>query len=226
MRLLDLFCGAGGAAVGYHRAGFDEIVGVDIVPQPRYPFKFVQGNALEYVVEHGQEFDMTVAGPPCQGYSISQYIHGNGHEHPKLIEPLRGLLLQTGKPYVIENVPGAPLINPVLLCGLMFGLKVFRHRLFECSPWILSPMHLSHRELRIGVGGYCCVAGHGDSGNGLIDKCHRTKAAWEIAMDIDWMTKYELTQAIPPAYTEWIGRQMLPAIGARIVAAEAEAGGE
>lgn len=212
MRLLDLFCKAGGSSRGYQRAGF-YVVGVDHKPQPRYAGdEFVQADALEYLAERGHEFDLIAASPPCQGYSVAQHIHSNGHEYPKLIEPLRALLLEIDKPYVIENVPGAPLINHVLLCGLMFNLKVFRHRLFECSPWILSPMHLSHRELRIGVDGYCCVAGHGDSGNGFIDKYHRTKAAWEIAMDIDWMTKHELTQAIPPAYTEYMGRLMIAAI--------------
>ena len=213
MKLLDLFCGAGGTAVGFNRAGFDRIVGIDIAPQPHYPFEFVRGNALEYLVKYGCEFDLIAAAPPCQYYSIAQYIHGNGDEYPKLIEPLRALLLEIGKPYVIENVPGAPLVNPVMLCGLMFGLKVFRHRLFECSPWVFSPGHLKHpkgsvtnsfRGYSSFVNGatHISVAGH---------NFNREDGA--RAMDIDWhMTRAELSQAIPPAYTEYIGRQMLPVL--------------
>ena len=141
MRLLDLFCGAGGAAVGYHRAGFDDITGVDIKPMPRYPFEFVQGDALEYVIEHGAEFDVIHASPPCQAYSVETPIKYK-HTHPDLIEPTRKALEKVGKPYIIENVSGArsKLYRSVMLCGTMFGLNIWRHRYFETWPlFLMSP---------------------------------------------------------------------------------------
>ena len=128
-KLFDCFSGAGGKAMGYHRAGF-EVVGVDIAMQKNYPFEFHQADALEYLQEHGHEFDAIHASPPCQAYSVT-YSLPNVGEYPELIEPIRELLISSGKPYVIENVPGAPLINPVELCGSMFGLNVIRHRRFE-----------------------------------------------------------------------------------------------
>lgn len=125
--------------MGYHRAGFD-VVGVDIAPQPRYPFEFHQGDALEYVAAHGHEFDAIHASPPCQGYSATRFIRGNAHSD--LVGPTREALQASGKPYVIENVAGAPLLNPVTLVGSMFGLRTMRPRLFECSfdvPFVLAP---------------------------------------------------------------------------------------
>lgn len=205
--LLDLFCGAGGAGMGYHLAGF-EVIGVDIKHQPRYPFAFIQADALEFLASAKlQGFDLIHASPPCQAYSVANNIHQR--EHPRLIEPLRALLVAAGKPYVIENVIGAPLLNPVMLCGMMFGLKVFRHRLFETDPAILVMPHARHGREQIGVNGFCCVAGHGDSGRGRIAADHRHIARWKVAMGIDWMTRDELAQAIPPAYTQWIGEQLL-----------------
>jgi DNA (cytosine-5)-methyltransferase 1 len=138
MKLLDLFCGAGGAAMGYYRAGFEDITGVDNKPQPNYPFEFILGDALEYVIDHGAEFDVIHASPPCQAYSITKSLPWVD-DYPELIEPLRNLLKETDKPYVIENVLGAPLINPLELCGSMFGLPLIRHRLFECNPPIWFP---------------------------------------------------------------------------------------
>jgi DNA (cytosine-5)-methyltransferase 1 len=140
MRLLDLFCGAGGAAMGYYRAGYTEIVGVDIHPQKRYPFTFVQGDALEYLAAHGHEFDLIHASPPCQAYSRARMLQGN--DHPDLVGPTRELLIASGKPYIIENVVGAPLINPIRLTGTMFGLLTVRPRLFESNlpiPMLLEP---------------------------------------------------------------------------------------
>lgn len=204
MRLLDLFCGAGGAAVGYHRAGFDEIVGVDTAFQKRYPFEFVQGDALEYVAEYGHEFDLIHASPPCQAFTT---INVWKRDYPDLIAETRELLAAAGRPYAIENVPGAPLINPVVLCGAMFDLKVYRHRHFEVSPWLLMPPHIPHRDNTPGAGrglsdkGFISIAGHMNN----VEYC-------KIAMDIDWMVGSELSQAIPPAYTQYIGRQILPAI--------------
>ena len=140
MRLLDLFCGAGGAAMGYHLAGFSEIVGVDIEDQKHYPFSFVQDDALEFAAVHAHEFDVIHASPPCQGYSRCQFLpQDNSNTYPRMIDDVRALLRSSGKPHIIENVPGAPLENPLTLEGRMFGLKVLRKRLFECSPWILGP---------------------------------------------------------------------------------------
>ena len=206
-RLLDLFCGAGGAAVGYERAGF-EVVGVDIRPQPRYPFAFVEGDALAFVAAHGAEFDVIHASPPCQGYSVCASLPQCRKDYPMLIEETRRLLQASGRPFVIENVVGAPLVSPVRLCGTMFGLTLFRHRLFESNVFLEAPDHEAHTA-RIGFGGFCCVAGHGDAGKNVrVAADHRTKASWARAMEIDWMHKPELAQAIPPAYTEFLGGQV------------------
>jgi DNA (cytosine-5)-methyltransferase 1 len=137
-RLLDLFCGAGGAGMGYFRAGF-EVVGVDINLQKRYPFEFHQADALEYLQDHWQEFDAFHASPVCKQFTKLRFIHKR--EYPDFITPIRPLLVATGKPWVIENVPGAPLINPIILCGTMFPeLRVYRHRAFETNPpYIFRP---------------------------------------------------------------------------------------
>ena len=210
-KLLDLFCGAGGAAMGYHRAGF-EVVGVDHKPQPNFPFEFHQADALEYIAEHGHKFDMIHASPPCQIYSVTSSLSTG--DHPALIKPVRAALQAVGRPYVIENVPGAPLKNPLMLCGTMFGLQVIRHRLFETSPIIWWPptqcQHIG-RASSAGRGGkngylpgtlknfaYITVCGN----DYIADDGRR-------AMGIDWMTKRELSQAIPPAYTKWIGEWMI-----------------
>ena len=209
-RLLDLFCGAGGAAMGYHRAGF-EVLGVDIKPQPRYPFEFVQGDALEYCAAHGHEFDAIHASPPCQAYSAARTIRGRT-DHPDLVEPTRLALVATGKPYVIENVPGAPLVEPiVVLYGTMFDLRTMRQRLFEYRgfemPFVLAPSKPA-RSAKMGriakPGEWITIAGKGGA--------RGTKHQWERAMGIDWMGVEELAQAIPPAYTEYIGRQLLQAL--------------
>jgi DNA (cytosine-5)-methyltransferase 1 len=137
-RVLDLFCGAGGASMGYHRAGF-EVVGVDLVPQPHYPFVFVQADALTYPLDG---FEVVVASPPCPGYSRATAFHrGARAKHPLLIEPIRERFKAQGVPYVIENVEGAPLLHPILLCGTMFGLRSIRHRLFESNVPLLQPHH-------------------------------------------------------------------------------------
>lgn len=208
--LLDTFCKAGGAGYGYHLAGF-EVVGVDIEPQPRYPFEFHQADALEFIAAHGHEFDVIHASPPCQAYSVTAALStGN---HPDLIEPTRTALLATGKPYVIENVPGSPLVNPVMLCGTMFpGLRVIRHRLFETSPVIWwPPMSCNHNTGGIpkaghgaSIYGFCSVAGNGGKKN-----------LWTNAMQIEWMTLSELSQAIPPAYTKWLGERLLEKLSLR-----------
>ena len=211
--------------MGYHRAGFD-VTGVDIAPQPRFPFAFVQADALDYVRDHGCEFDAIHASPPCQGYSRLRHLPWlAGKDWPLLIEPVRLLLNATGRPWVIENVADAP-IDGVVLCGMMFGLPTYRHRRFECSSLLLQPPHPQHRQIvghgRLpndrGRGTLNAGSRHGSWGNGglvTVAGGQFAKADGARALDIDWMLKRELAQAIPPAYTEFIGRQLL-----RIVEAE------
>jgi DNA (cytosine-5)-methyltransferase 1 len=206
MRLLDLFCGAGGAAAGYHRAGFDEIVGVDIQPQPRYPFTFVAGHALDYVAAHGRDFDAIHASPPCQAFSPLRAVHRK--DYPELVHATRAAMIATGRPWIIENVVGAPLGSGVVLCGTMFDLRVYRHRRFETSWLIFQPHHPPHliragghnqqrqRKANYLAGGIATVTGHAGSYCGP-------------AMGIDWMDGDTLSQAIPPAYTQFIGHQLL-----------------
>jgi DNA (cytosine-5)-methyltransferase 1 len=210
-RLLDLFCCAGGAAVGYHRAGF-EVVGVDIVERRSFPYKFIQADALKLDLGFLASFDAIHASPPCQSYSDLAKRNGNGHAWPRLIEPVREMLIAVGRPYVIENVEGAPLIDPVVLCGTMFpGLRVLRHRLFEANFEIVVPPHKKHpkvhtfdkRKSHFGKTDewtdFVQVTGGGNC----------TLAAASDAMGINWMTKNEINEAIPPAYTELIGRQLM-----------------
>jgi hypothetical protein len=140
-RLLDAFCGAGGAAMGYHMAGF-EVVGVDIKPQKHFPFEFHQGDALEYIRDHGHEFDAIHASPPCQHYSMIQRITRNKDKWPDLVDPVRQLVTASGLPFVIENVEGAPLRIDLMLCGSMFALRMIRHRIFESNvkmPVLMPP---------------------------------------------------------------------------------------
>ncbi len=204
--LLDLFCGAGGVGMGYAQAGFT-VVGVDVQPQPRYPFGFMHADALWVLRElvgggsvGGYSLtDIAVihASPPCQQYSRCRYMRQReGRTYPDLVAPMRALLRQTGKPYLIENVPGAPLEHPVWLCGQMFGLPVLRHRGFESNYLLLAPAHPSHRGLQVGRD-FVTVAGH-------ITSQQRAREA----MGIDWMQTRELAQAIPPVYTWWLGSQL------------------
>jgi len=209
MKLLDLFCGAGGAAMGYHRAGF-EVVGVDINPQPRYPFEFHQADAFEYLAAHGHDFDVIHASPPCQGYSQTQRIWKNRKGHPKMINELRDILVKTGKPFVIENVKGSELNSYLMLCGTMFGLRIIKHRYFECNfnvP-ILTPA-CNHVDVY--------DPWHTNNYRG---QARRTAKDFREAMGIDWIpmsggasrkrgTSGDLSNAIPPAYTEWIGAQLM-----------------
>lgn len=196
-RILDLFCGAGGAAMGLYRAGF-EVVGVDIKPQPHYPFEFHQADALEYPMEG---FDAYWASPPCQAYSDAiRMVEGRAKKklkanYPDLIEPTRQHLLKTRKLYVIENVKNAPLDIGLMLCGTMFGLRIIRHRYFEV-PWyqmqLLPPCN------------------HSD----VYDPWHqdwlKQKEKMLGAMKIDWsMTRPEVREAIPPAYSEYLGKQLI-----------------
>jgi DNA (cytosine-5)-methyltransferase 1 len=215
MRLLDLFCGAGGAAMGYYRAGFDDITGIDIKPMPRYPFRFIQGDALEYLAAHGQEYDVIHASPPCQSYTQAQRLQNR--IHPELIEPTRALLVNLGKPYIIENVVGAPLRIDLLLCGSMFNMiwencRLYRHRIFEISTgFMLAPATCQHDKYAISIFGHTVLGGP-RNGNGYKHPNERQELGVAIGrevMQIDWMTKAELSEAIPPAYTEFIGKQLI-----------------
>jgi len=216
-KLLDVCCNAGGASMGYHQAGFC-VTGVDIHDfSKRYPFRFIQADAATYIREHGHEYAARAGSPPCQFHTLCQRIQGN--EHPDLIPEVRAAMLKVGGPYVIENVVGAPLIDPIMLCGAMFPeLRVYRHRLFESNvsltaprfpastvggriadecgwphPYRLTKMDRPPRE-----GEFMHVVGNFSGA-----------AAAREAMQIDWMVRDELREAIPPAYTEHIGRQLL-----------------
>jgi DNA (cytosine-5)-methyltransferase 1 len=216
--LLDLFCGAGGAAKGYHDAGLD-VMGIDKEPQPHYPFPFVQADALEALkaVISGEILGVNAihASPPCQAYSSLRHVHPDtDQKYPKLVEPLRFLLRRAGVPYVIENVEGAPLENPVILCGSHFGLSTYwegrgtvglkRHRLFETNWPLPDPGPHDHSLPAMPVYGHGgksrgCLIGWGKGG---------AQACREV-MGIDWMTRDELNEAIPPAYTQYVGAHLM-----------------
>jgi len=201
MRLLDLFSGAGGAAWGYHLAGFTEIVGVDIVPQPNYPFDFVRADALNPPVDLGA-FDLVHASPPCQAYSN---ISPQTTEYPDLVAPTQRLLAD--RPHVIENVPGAPLNGYLRLCGSMFNTDIQRHRYFEMTFPAWSPP-CSHNWAE---GRPWTVTGELKA---TIDDRYQhsfkpSLVRAQTLMGIDWMTRHEITEAIPPAYTRFIGEQFI-----------------
>ncbi len=206
--LLDLFCGAGGCAVGYHRAGFD-VVGVDCKPQPRYPFEFIELDAMTFLDGRRMDkFDVIHSSPPCQGYSAMNRAVGS--KAPRLIEKVRLELERIGLPYVIENVMTAPLQRPALvLCGTMFGLRVRRHRVFEIRPFPFSLM--ADCTCRNGVSTGRLI-GHRVGGRvapGRTKPPPATEADRREAIGVPWMTTMEARQAIPPAYTEYIGKQLL-----------------
>ena len=224
-RLLDLFCGAGGAAAGYARAGFD-VTGVDSDPAAGryYPFKFHAG---QWDAIDPAGYDAIHASPPCQAYSITRHAHDA--QHPELVEPVREWLRAAGRPYVIENVPGAPLLDPLMLCGTMFNLTAIddkdgarlylrRHRLFESNVMMMAPdlcRCTIYRDRGLEVGGVY--------GGASADKRYAREVrhggytpsaavARELMGGVDWMSHRRLAQAIPPAYTEWIGGYLLEAV--------------
>jgi DNA (cytosine-5)-methyltransferase 1 len=223
-RLLDLFCGAGGAAMGYHRAGF-EVVGVDIEPQSHYPFEFTQADALAFPLDG---FDAIHASPVCKRWSQVTRTSVDPESHPDTLTPIRErFLTEAIVPWVIENVPCAPLIDPIMLCGSMFDLDVQRHRLFEtnwglvdhhwpCRHGIWAPRYAPNRSDRKrnpnALARVTSVAGGGGGGHG------QRMDDWKRAMGIDWMPRDRLAQAIPPAYTEFIGGQLLAHLDARSAA--------
>lgn len=207
--MLDLYCGAGGAAKGYVDAGWD-VVGVDINAQPDYPYEFHEADAIEFVLKHGGEFQARHASPPCQASSTLTTGTNQGRSYPQLIPETRAALGAVGGPYVIENVLGAPIRRDILLCGEMFDLAVIRHRVFELGGWSgEQPEHKSHRGRVRGWrhgnyydGPYLAVYGSG-GGKGSV-------AQWQDAMGIHWTSnRKSIAEAIPPAYTECIGRQLL-----------------
>jgi len=235
LKVLDLFCCAGGAGAGYHRAGF-EVVGVDVKPQPRYPFEFIQADVLTLDPAFIASFDAIHASPPCQAHTAMKTMH-NAKAHDDLVPATRALLNASGRPWIMENVVGAPLDDPMLLCGTMFGLGVDdaelrRHRLFETSfPILFHPECQHGARHTIGVYG-----GHirnrqrartiGVYGEGARDSRRKfdkgvadfSTAQGRAAMGIDWMTTAELSQAIPPAYTEFLGRELMAQVQLRAAA--------
>jgi DNA (cytosine-5)-methyltransferase 1 len=226
MRVLDLFCGAGGAAMGLHRAWPDaEIVGVDITPQPNYPFKFVRDDAMNWIDGWHQGFDFVWASPPCQAYTMMRHMGKNaGKNAPDLVPLVREKLLRCDLPWVIENVIGAPLGFSIRLCGSSFGLGVRRHRVFEAS-FLFFGLPCSHDAEPVPVWGdgrpsrqetrkaRRPIAVYGDHPQQPGDKTYRCNRARTLkegqeAMGIDWMEWKELTQAVPPAYSEYIAKQV------------------
>ena len=192
--------------MGYHMAGFD-VVGVDIKPQKNYPFEFHQADAMTVPLDG---FDAIHASPPCQAHCALKHMW-NAKKHTDLIEPTRRRLSESGKLYVIENVEGAPLVNPIKLCGTMFGLKTHgaelrRHRLFETNWTLLLVPQCQHKKEPRVIGVY---GGHGRDRRRTVNTQDFSTEARREAMGIDWMTGAELSQAIPPAYTEWIGKQLM-----------------
>lgn len=218
-RLLDLYCGAGGAGMGYHQAGF-EVIGVDIEPQPNYPFKLIQADVIGLTPEQiVGRFDVIHASPPCLAHSNISKVSLNDHQD--LIPETRELLEAAGLPYVIENVVGAPLIDPTMLCGSSFGLRLQRHRLFESSVPLpeLSCEHAWQERHRPYLrytsksrGGQPTPTGVVSIYGGQQMAIKDPKLAACVAMGIDWMTQVELRDAIPPAYTRYIGRFMQAAL--------------
>lgn len=220
--LLDLFCGAGGAALGYYRAGFD-VVGIDLVPQPDYPFPLHVGTALRSDLLELGSFDAIHASPPCQAHTsatgISEAFRGDRlfDPHVDYIGPTREMLEATGLPYVIENVPGAPLVDPITLCGSSFGIEVVRHRKFELGGWQSDdPPPCCGCRGAVAEGRAISVYGHGggrmDGARGMRGRFEgmTVRESFQRALGLPHVRSvHQLAEAIPPAYTEWIGRQLI-----------------
>ena len=225
MRLLDLFCGEGGAGAGYAEAGF-EVVGVDIARRTatRYPYRHHRADALEYAAAHGAEYDAIHASPPCKVHTALAVLNPDDlgsmlfpmATHTDLVAATREVLVSIGRPWIIENVPGAPLVDPVLLCGYMFDLEaecedglrrhLRRHRLFESNVPLTAPPHPPHRGKTIGV------YGHGARRWSPTGAYQGNVAEAKQALGIPWMSRDGLSQSIPPAYTAHLGRQLADAV--------------
>ncbi|NUW06818.1 DNA cytosine methyltransferase [Streptomyces sp. CAI-21] len=214
-RLLDLYCCQGGASRGYADAGFD-VTGVDIAPQPRYPYAFVQADAIAYVLARGAEFDFIHASPPCQFDSDCQRIQGN--THPDLIAPTRAALETTGRPWVIENVGGAvpKLRTPVMLCGPMFHLATYRHRYFEAGGGFTLPQpgHPEHRVPQAKMGRPIPSGHYGQFVGNFSGVDHARHV-----MGVPWMNRDGIRECIPPAYARWTGTHARYSLRAKAVAA-------
>lgn len=214
-RLLDLFCCQGGAAKGYADAGFD-VTGVDTAPQPRYPYRFVQADAIAYVLEHGAEFNVIHASPPCQHDSDCQRLQGN--THPDLIAPTRTALQATGRPWVLENVRGAlpKMEQPVMLCGPMFGVQTYRHRYFETGGGFTLPQphHPGHTVPQAKMGRPIPPGHYGQFVGNFSGVQHA-----RTVLGVPWMNRDGIRECIPPAYSHWIGTHAWYSLRARRVAA-------
>ena len=207
MKLLDLFCGVGGASVGYAQAGF-EVHGVDLKHGKRYPFAYLRADVLDVLQneEFINQFDVIHASPPCQTHSITQHLRnaqGKSTSKVDLIPQTRTALIASGKPYIIENVPGSPLINPIQLCGSSFGLKVRRHRLFE-SNMPLKGSICNHKEQGRPIGVYGSLNDQIPNGGKTAETIDQARQA----MGMDWAIWTELVEAIPPAFTKYLGDQI------------------
>ncbi|MGW1322020.1 SAM-dependent methyltransferase [Streptomyces antibioticus] len=215
LRLLDLYCCQGGAAMGYDHAGFD-VTGVDKEPQPRYPYAFVQADAIAFVLGHGAEFDFIHASPPCQHDTACQRIQGN--THPDLIAPTRAALESTGRPWVIENVGGAlpKLHDPVMLCGPMFRLDTYRHRYFEPGGGFTlpQPAHPAHTVPQAKMGRPIPPGHYGQFVGNFSGVDHARRV-----LGVPWMNRDGIRECIPPAYARWVGTHARSSLRARAVAA-------
>ena len=203
-KLLDLYCCAGGAGYGYEQAGFD-VTGVDIEYQPKHRGKFIQADAIEFLKVNYQNYDVIHASPPCQAYSTaSMQFRTKGKRYDDLISITREILQKINKPYIIENVPGSPLLNPIVLCGAMFNMRTYRHRLFESNIKLISPPHPEHIYPNAKMGRkpkeneFIQYVGH-FSGVNLVQEM----------TGLHWLGQKELAQSIPPAYTKFIGEQII-----------------
>lgn len=212
LRLLDLYCCQGSAGYGYEQSGFS-VTGVDLFPQPKHRGKFIQSDGIDYLLEHGHKYDFIHASPPCQEYSMSSMqFRLLGKQYPNLVEATRAALIKVGKPYVLENVPGSPLLNPVTLCGTMFDLPTYRHRLFETNWNLIEPMHPIHiaKNAKMGraikPGEFIQYIGHFSGVQYVRD-----------FTGCQWMDTYGLAQSIPPQYTKYIGEQYLKSIGINLI---------
>lgn len=207
---LDLFCGAGGASMGLYRAGFD-VIGIDIKPQPRYPFTFIRGDALRPPTDLAR-FDFVWASPPCQAFSLATRCRPGAYEkHPNHVPPIRQMLEANGAPFCMENVPGAPLRNDLILTGEMFGLATYRKRKFELNFFVMAPRPGAPFGPESKPGTFT-IAGH--TGNSSLKTRKSgvdrgTKPDWQRAIGIEWMSVAEMANAVPPAYSEYIGRAAL-----------------
>jgi DNA (cytosine-5)-methyltransferase 1 len=207
MKLLDLYCGVGGASVGYARAGF-EVTGIDLKHGKRYPYTYIRADVLEVIkdIDYLRQFDVIHASPPCQTHSITQHLRnaqGKSTSKIDLIPQTRQALIESGVNYIIENVPNSPLIDPVQLCGSSFGLKVRRHRLFESNMPIKGSV-CNHKLQGRPIGVYGSL-------NDEIPKGGKTATTIDEArkaMDMDWAIWTELVEAIPPAFTQYLGEQI------------------